>query len=171
MRIRIITFCALAAAAAARGPVVAQANAAFAGQWRIDLERSSSPPQLPFPVLDHRMMVALDGDNVAVTLTFSGAQGERQVQYTIVTDGKPHELPAFGGRTRSVRARWKKDRLTLSYTLAGGPLELDVAETWRIKESALELQYAVRMQDRSIVRTDLFVREGDAATAPTDSGR
>lgn len=142
----------------------AQANGDFVGTWRIDLERSDAMNREGLKIAG-TYTLALDGDNVQTQRTFE-AQGQTQaIDWMLITDGKPHEIPGMRS-PRKARAKWKKGKLTVSYTASfdtpRGAFDLDITETWKLnKDGELEILYATRMPNRTQTRTEIWVREGE----------
>lgn len=138
----------------------------FAGPWRLDVERSDpyGQGQQTRPLSNIDMTVTLYGDNVGVTRLFTAGLQERGDELTYVTDGKPHDVPGIAG-DRSTRARWKKNKLIISYTVTRqtqrGPFELDITETWSVSEDGSELTivYVTRAAQRAFNRKEIYVRE------------
>lgn len=140
------------------------ANPDFEGIWRIDLDRSDPINQQGLK-LDGSYTLALDGENVAITRTFVGGGQSQDVTWTLVTDGKPHEIPGMRA-PRKARAKWKKDKLSVSYTLSmdtpRGAFDLDITETWSInKQGELEILYATRLPNRTQTRREFYLRQGE----------
>jgi hypothetical protein len=138
------------------------ADANFAGTWRIDLERSDPMTQQGLKV-DNSYQVTLQGEDLAVIRTFYSQGQSQSVDWTFVTDGKPHEIPGLR-QSRTARTKWKKEKLTVSYTLSmdtpRGAFDLDVVETWSInKAGELEILYATRLPNRTQTRKEVFVRQ------------
>lgn len=148
------------------GGVTLAAEEGFVGAWRLDVERSDPYGQgqqtRPLPNID--MTVTLYGDNVGVERLYTVGMEERGIEFTYVTDGKPHDLPSIAG-SRSTRARWKKNKLVVSYTLARqtqrGPIDLDINETWSVSEDGDELTivYVTRAAQRAFNRKEIYVRQ------------
>ncbi|HVS12659.1 MAG TPA: hypothetical protein VMV46_01950 [Thermoanaerobaculia bacterium] len=147
----------LAAAGQAQAPELA-------GTWRIDLAASDASRNGPSP-RDTRLTVSLVGDDVRIAREIGlGAAQPRTHDATYVTDGKPHEVPGILQPTQQVRARWRKDKLQISYAISRqsprGAFELDVTEVWSVdKEGALQIAYSTRVQDRNVVRREIYRRE------------
>lgn len=161
--IRASSLLLLAGLLFASGPTFGTANAEFTGTWRIDLERSDAMNRQGLKVAG-TYRLALDGENLDVTRTFEAGGQTQAVAWTLVTDGKPHEIPGMRA-PRKARAKWKKDRLTISYTTTldtpRGAFDLDVTETWQIKDSEqLEIVYTTRLPNRTQTRREVWVREG-----------
>jgi hypothetical protein len=136
----------------------------LAGSWRIDLEASDAPRNGP-PLRDTRLTVSLVGDDVRITreIGLDTAQ-PRTHDATYVTDGKPHDVPGILQPTQKVRARWRKEKLQISYAISRqtprGAFELDVTESWSVHEDgALHVDYSTRMQDRNLTRREIYRRE------------
>ncbi|REJ80751.1 MAG: hypothetical protein DWQ30_12660 [Acidobacteria bacterium] len=137
-------------------------RSAFEGTWRIDLERSDPMTQQGLEV-DNAYRLTLDGENLQAVRTFYSGGREAAVDWTFVTDGKAHEIPGLR-RPRQARAKWKKDRLTVSYTLTletqRGDFDIDVVEPWKVTpDGELEIRYDSRMPSRSQTRREIYVRQ------------
>ena len=148
----LVLACFLATPAAA-----AIASDSLAGTWQLDLERSDERRQ-GRPLVDAEMTVEMVGDDVRATRSFAGG-----MSFTIdyVTDGKPHEVDTPIG-SQKVRARWKKEKLFLSYSISRdtprGAFELDVTETWTLKNGELNIGFSTRVGDRNLTRKEIWVR-------------
>ena len=155
---------ALLALIVTASPAIAQ-NDAFLGTWAIDLERSDAimPNGQKINSTYH---LSFEGSNMVVKRTFIGAGGQTQaMDWTVVTDGKPHELPGFR-KPRETRAKWKKDKLNMSYSMSfdtpRGAFDIDVQEIWKInKKGDLEITYVRRMPQRSETVTEIYTRSAD----------
>lgn len=153
-----------AGAAALPPPAFAQAaNPAFVGTWRSDLERSDAINREGLKV-DSTMKLSLSGDDLVIERSFvigGNAESDPTVSWTYVTDGKPHTVPGLRQTTREARAKWKKDKLTVSYTVGQqtpqGAFEVDVNETWQIEDNGdLVIRYLTRLPDRQQIRDEVF---------------
>ena len=147
---------ALAIAAFGAAPLAA-ANPDFAGIWQLDVDRSDSlplgrPGQEEPPPDDVELDVGLTGDDVVMSFTMRREDWPAPVQITqrLATDGKPHPIPNLRGGERTVRARWRKERLSLSYTVSLPFGEFDITETWQLSKDGSELQLTMhtRIPDR-----------------------
>jgi hypothetical protein len=156
--------CALFAAGLVLAAGVSAQSPELAGTWRIDLEASEATRNGP-PLRDTRLTVSMVGDDVRIAREIGlGTQQPRTHTATYITDGKPHEVPGIIAPTQEVRARWRKEKLQISYAISrqtpGGAFELDVTEVWTVnKNGALQIDYSTRMQDRNITRREVYVRE------------
>jgi hypothetical protein len=145
-------------------PAAAQPADSLAGTWSLDLERSD-PRRGPnaMPLVDTEIKVSMEGDDVRVVRNFETPQGARILDVTYQTDGKPHEITGPMGNPVTVRARWAKDKLRVSYTLSRGGFDLDITEIWSVgKEGELNIQYSTRMGDRMDNRKELYVRASES---------
>lgn len=147
---------------AANGRAVAQAG--FSGRWTLDVERSDPLTRGGEPLPEIQMTLEIRGDDVAISRELE-RNGQRQsLAVTYTTDGKPHDVTGPFGGTRATRARWKKDKLVVSYTLSRntqrGNFDLDITETWSLSKdgSELEISYLTRMGERTIPRQETYVR-------------
>jgi len=146
-------------------PELAQAQEGLSGPWSLDIERSDPLTRGGEPLPEIHMTLEIRGDDVVVSRQFE-RNGQRQtVDVTYTTDGKPHDVTGPFGGTRATRARWKKDKLVVSYTLSRntpqGNFDLDITETWSLSKdgSELEIDYLTRMGERTIPRKETYVRE------------
>ena len=137
-------------------------NPDFEGTWEIDLERSDpiNPQGLK---LDGSYTLTLDGENLATTRTITAGGQSQDIDWTFVTDGKPHEIPGMRA-PRKARTKWKKNKLNVSYTISmdtpRGAFDLDIVETWSInKKGELEILYATRLPNRTQTRREFYVRQ------------
>lgn len=138
------------------GPLLA-ANPDFAGTWQLDPDRSEAIGQ--FPVIEGTYEISLQGEDVKVVRTGYRNGQARTVEWLVITNGKPHDLPGLVGRPRSVRAKWKKDKLTQSYSISRGQTDIDITETWTINKSGeLEIRYSTRMAQQAQARTEYYTR-------------
>ncbi len=148
---------ALALAALGAAPLAA-ANPDFAGIWQLDADRSDSlapgrrAQQQQQPPVDVELDVSLNGEDVVLNYTMRRDDWPSPAQVTqeLITDGKPHESPGLQGRNRTVRVKWRKDKLAVSYTTRGPFGEFDVTETWQLSKDGSELQVTMhtRIPDR-----------------------
>jgi hypothetical protein len=146
------------ALAALGAPPLAAANPDFAGVWQLDLDRSDSlapgrrGQQQEQPPVDVELDVSLNGEDVVLTYTMRNDDWPQPAQVTqeLITDGKPHESPGLQGRNRTARAKWRKNKLGVSYTTRGPFGEFDVTETWQLSKDGSELQVTLhtRIPDR-----------------------
>ncbi len=136
------------------------ANPSFVGTWRIDLERSD--PMMGNVKVDNDYRLELDGENLEVVRVFRSQGQESAVEWTLMTDGKPHDIPGMR-EPRTVKAKWKKNRLSISYPLEletpRGSMTLDITEVWAInKAGELEVRTSTRTQRGQRTRTEIFTR-------------
>jgi hypothetical protein len=137
-------------------PVAARQDS-IAGDWELDVERSDGL-LANSPAIPSRLTIEIQGDDVNLKRSFGDALRERTLEATYVADGQPHDVSMLGG-TVPVRARWKKDKFSLSYTIARGGFESDVVETWSLsKNGELVIERASRIGDRPSVRKEFFRR-------------
>ncbi len=130
------------------------AEAGFAGTWNLDLQRSD-PRRQGQPLVATQLTIQLAGEDLTTTRHFGGG---RTFAVTYITDGKPHEVESPLG-SQTLRSKWKKDKLTVSYTVTrGGNFELDVTESWAVKDGELVMTFSSRVGDRNIVRKEIWVR-------------
>ena len=161
---------ALAIAILAAAPLAA-ANPDFAGIWQLDNERSDSlipvrPGQDPPPPADVELEISLEGEDVVLNYVMRRDDFPAPVQITqrLITDGKPMEMPDFTGRTRTVRVKWRKDKLSQSYTIVGPFGDFDTTETWQLSKDGSELKVRIQTripERRPIIRDLIFVPAAD----------
>lgn len=131
----------------------------MADAWRLDLEANDERRNGP-PLVDTRLTVSMVGAGVAIERAFTTGQGSRTHEATYVTDGKPHDVPGILTPNQTVRVRWRKEKLQISYAISRGGLELDVTQVWSIdKQGALGVLDSTRVQDRNITRREIYRRE------------
>jgi len=157
----------LVIAAFAASPLLA-ANPDFAGVWQLDNERSDSlaPGRAGRErpnTLDLELDIALTGEDLVMNYTMRNESLPGPVQFTqnLITDGKPTEMPDFQGGTRTARAKWRKNKLSVSYTRVTPFGDLDITETWQLSRDGSELQVKLhtRTQDpRPDIRNLIYVR-------------
>ena len=112
------------------------ANDRFAGDWVLDLAKSEGMRQKPRSLVQ---TVRIEDGNVGVHREFEPPEGEKQtVEFTYVTDGELHTIPAPRGRTRDVTAEWKGKKLVVRFEVEPREgLVVPIKETWRIKKGEL----------------------------------
>ncbi|MEM1248114.1 MAG: hypothetical protein AAGK22_17200 [Acidobacteriota bacterium] len=141
------------------------ANPELMGTWRMDLERSEA--MQGGLKIDNTYTLEAQGDDVKVRRTFYQGGQSTGVDWTFVTDGKPHEIPGLR-EPRLARTKWKKQKLNVSYTLSidtpRGEFNLDVTETWLLnKAGELEIRYVTRTPRGPQNRVEIYVREPGSA--------
>lgn len=130
------------ATALAAAPAAAQ-DERFVGIWQKDLTRSDAPwpgrHDRPQPnAADIEIEIRLVGEDVELVQTSRRPDWPtpRHIEATYTTDNKPHAAPDLGGGAmREVRARWRKKKLTVSYTVKLGQFEADVQQIWEITKN------------------------------------
>ena len=158
---------ALAIASLGAVPLAA-ANEDFAGVWQLDNERSDSlaPGRAGRErpnTLDLELDISLTGEDLIMNYTMRAENLPAPVQFTqdLVTDGKPAVMPNFQGGTRTARVKWRKDKLSVSYTRVTPFGDFDVTETWQLSKDGRELEVTLhtRTQDpRPDIRKLIYVR-------------
>ena len=158
---------ALAVASLGAAPSAAE-NPDFAGVWQLDNERSDSlaPGRAGRErpnTLDLELDISLTGEDLVMNYTMRSEDLPAPVRFTqnIVTDGKPHQMPGFQGGTRTARVKWRKDKLSVSYTRATPFGDFDITETWQLSKdgSELEVMLHTRTQNpRPDIRKLIYVR-------------
>jgi len=135
-------------------------NAELAGSWRLDVGASDERRNGP-PLVETQLTISMAGDDVRIERAFTTPDGAgRAHQATFVTDGKPHDVQGLLTPTQTVRARWRKEKLQISYAVSRGGIALDVTEVWSLdKQGALQILYSTRVQDRNITRREIYRRE------------
>jgi hypothetical protein len=135
----------------------------WSGSWELDLERSDPLVQQGPPLPATEMTVTREGERLVLSRRFEFQGAPREFAFAYVGDGEPHEVPGLLG-PRTTRARWKKDKLVVSYTVTrntpAGTIDLDTIETWSLSRDGKELtiDYSSRMGDRPVTRREVFVR-------------
>ena len=158
---------ALAVASLGAAPPAA-ANEGFAGVWQLDNERSHSlaPGRAGRErpnTLDLELDIALTGEDLVMNYTMRNENLPGPVQFTqnLITDGKPTEMPDFQGGTRTARVKWRKDKLSVSYTRVTPFGDLDITETWQLSKDGSELQVKLHTRTQSPrpdIRNLIYVR-------------
>ncbi len=158
---------ALAIASLGAAPLAA-ANEDLAGVWQLDNERSDSlaPGRAGREqpnTLDLELDISLTGEDLIMNYTMRSENLPAPVRFTqnLVTDGKPVVMPNFQGGTRTARVKWRKDKLSVSYTRITPFGDFDVTETWQLSKdgSELEVMLHTRTQDpRPDIRKLIYVR-------------
>jgi hypothetical protein len=157
----------LAIAMFAAAPLLA-ANPDFAGIWQLDNERSDSlaPGRAGRErpnTLDLELDIAVTGEDLVMNYTMRNENLPGPVQFTqhLITDGKPAEMPDFQGGTRTARVRWRKNKLSVSYTRVTPFGDLDITETWQLSKDGSELQVKLHTRTQSPrpdIRNLVYVR-------------
>ncbi len=137
----------LVAAVLAAAPAAAQ-DERFAGTWQKDYSRSDAPwpgrhdrPQVN--AADIEIEIRLEGEDIALIQTSRrrGWPSPRVVDVTYITNNKPHAARDLGsGSMLEVRARWRKKKLNVSYTVKLPSFEADVQQIWEITKDGDLLQ-------------------------------
>ena len=158
---------ALAVAWFAGAPAAAQ-DERFVGIWQKDISRSDAPypgrPDRPQPnAADIEIEFRLVGDDVELTQTSRRRDWPtpQHVDVTYVTNNKPHAAADLGsGRMQEVRARWRKKKLTVSFTVSFPGFEADVQQIWEItkKGELLQTNFGRGAEGRPDIRRNYFVR-------------
>lgn len=158
---------ALAVAWFAGAPAVAQ-DERFVGIWQKDIARSDAPwpgrHDRPQPnAADIEIELGLVGDDVELIQTSRRRDWPtpQHVNVTYVTDNKPHAAADLAsGRMQEVRARWRKKKLTVSFTVSLPGFEADVQHIWEITKQGDLLQTIVGRgaEGRPDIRKNYFVR-------------
>lgn len=157
----------LAATALTADPAAAQ-DERIAGIWQKDIARSDAPwpgrPDRPQPnAADIEIEISLVGDNVELVQSARRRDWPtpQHVDVTYVTDNKPHAAADLAsGRMQEVRARWRKKKLTVSFTVSLPGFEADVQQIWEITKQGDLLQTNVGRgaEGRPDIRRNYFVR-------------
>ncbi len=158
---------ALAIASLGAAPLAA-ANEGFAGVWQLDNERSDSlaPGRAGSEqpnTLDLELDIALTGEDLVMNYTMRSENLPGPVQFTqnLTTDGKPAVMPNFQGGTRTARVKWRKDKLSVSYTRATPFGDFDITETWKLSKDGSELEVMLHTRTqapRPDIRKLIYVR-------------
>ena len=158
---------AVAVAWFAGTPAAAQ-DERFVGIWQKDTARSDAPfpgrPDRPQPnAADIEIEFRLVGDDVELTQTSRRRDWPtpRHVNVTYVTNNKPHAAADLGsGRMQEVRARWRKKKLAVSFTVSLPGFEADVQQIWEItkKGELLQTNFGRGAEGRPDIRRNYFVR-------------
>jgi hypothetical protein len=137
----------LVAAALDAAPAAAQ-DERFVGTWQKDYSRSDAPwpgrhdrPQVN--AADIEIEIRLEGEDVALLQTSRRPAwpSPRIVEVTYITNNKPHAARDLGsGSLLEVRARWRKKKLNVSYTVKLPGFEADVQQIWEITKDGDLLQ-------------------------------
>ena len=131
-------------AALTPAPAAAQ-DERFAGSWVRDETRSDAPwrppGSPPTKRTETRIDISLVGEDVMMVFTLRPPDWDTSVQVpaNYITDNKPQQAPDFFGGQREVRARWRKKKLNIAYTVKIGPVEADVQEVWEISKNGQDL--------------------------------
>lgn len=159
---------ALVAAAPGAAPAAAQ-DERIAGIWQKDYTRSDAPfpgrHDRPQPnAADIEIEISLEGEDVVLIQTSRRRDWPtpRTVSVNYVTNNKPSPAPNLrGGGMQEVRSKWRKKRLTVSYTITF-PFEADVEETWQISKDGKDLVQTIfgrtAANPRPDIRKNYYVR-------------
>lgn len=158
---------ALAVAWFAGAPAAAQ-DERFVGIWQKDISRSDAPwpgrHDRPQPnAADIEIDIHFDGEDVMLIQTSRRRDWPtpQSVNVTYITDNKPHAAADLGsGRMNEVRARWRKKKLTVSYTVKLPRFEADVQQIWEITKDGdlLRTHVGRGAEGRPDIRKNYFVR-------------
>ena len=158
---------ALVIAAFGAAPAAAQ-DERMVGIWQKDLERSDAPfpgrPDRPQPnAADIEIEIRLAGDDVELTQTSRRRDwpSPRHLNVTYVTDNKLHPAPNLAnGMMQEVRARWRKRKLTVSFTINLPGFEADIQQIWEITKQGdlLQTNFGRGAEGRPDIRKSYFVR-------------
>ncbi len=157
----------LAIASLGAAPLAA-ANEGFAGIWQLDNERSDSLApgragrELP-NTADLEVDISLAGEDVVMHFTMRRDDQQAPIQFTqeLTTDGKPVVIPGIQGGTRTARVKWRKDKLSISYTRSTPFGDFDITETWQLSKDGSELQVTLHTRSqnpRPDIRKLIYVR-------------
>lgn len=143
----------------------------FNGAWQKDETRSDPPWRPPgTPATkrtDTKIDITLVGEDLMMVFTLRPPEWNTPVQVTAsyITDNKPQQAPDFAGGMREVRARWRKKKLEVSYTVKTPWFEADVQETWEISKDGNDLIQTnfgrTAENPRPDIRKNYFVRATD----------
>ena len=168
--VAVILGVALAMATFSTEPAVAQ-DERLIGIWQKDYSRSDAPwprrHDSPQPnAVDTEIDISLVGEDVVMNFTLRRRDWTTPVQVNAnyITDNKPQQAPDFRGGMREVRAKWRKKKLTISYTVKIGEFEADVQEFWELSKNGSDLiQKVVGRGDngRPDIRENYHVRATD----------
>ena len=131
-------------ASLAAAPAAAQ-DERFVGSWQRDETRSDPPFRMPGTPPTKRTDTSIDislvGEDVMMVFTLRPPDWDTSVQVpaNYITDNKPQQAPDFMGGQREVRARWRKKKLNIAYTLKTPWFEADVQEVWEISKNGKDL--------------------------------
>ena len=137
----------LIAAALDATPAAAQ-DERFVGTWQKDYSRSDAPwpgrrDRPHVNAADIELEISLEGENVALTQTSRRPAwpSPRIVDVTYIANNKPHAArDPDSGSLLEVRARWRKKKLNVSYTIKLPSFEADVQQIWEITKDGDLLQ-------------------------------
>lgn len=159
---------AVVATALAAAPAAAQ-DERMVGIWQKDLERSDADwphrhDRRQPNAADIEVEIGLDGEDVVMVFTSRRRDWPTPRTNTVryVTDNKPRPTPDIdNGTPQDVRAKWRKKRLSVSYTIKF-PFEADIEQTWQISKDGQDLVLTrmgrVAQQPRPDLRKNYFVR-------------
>jgi len=163
----VVVLCALAALLAATPGKAPQDQ--LSGLWQRDDSRGVRSYWMgEYPEMT--LEISVEGDTVHVRqalgtvrdgVTQQGS-GETFLEYSLILDGRPHEVAAPGSARRVATASWLAGALQVSSTLTlSGGLEVATTEVWRLIDggSALQIERTAQIPDRDTRRaTTVFAR-------------
>ncbi len=149
-------------------PAAAQ-DERIAGIWQKDHTRSDADwphrhDRRPANPPDVEIGISLEGEDVVLIQTSrrSDWPAPHTLRVNYVTNNRPNPAPNLrSGNLQEVRARWRKKKLTVSYTITF-PFEVDVEETWQISKDGKDLVQTIvgraASSERPDVRRNYYVR-------------
>lgn len=152
---------ALLMAALGAAPAAGQ-DERIVGIWRKDYMRSDADwphrqDRRPVNPPDIEIGIGLEGEDVVLVQT--SRRGDWPAPHTLrvkyITNNKPSPAPNLrNGQVHEVRARWRKKKLSVSYTLTF-PFEADVEEIWQISKDGKDLVQTILGRAASSPRPDI----------------
>ncbi len=151
----------LVMAALGAAPAAAQ-DERIAGIWQKDHTRSDADwphrhDRRPANPPDVEIGISLEGEDVVLIQTSrrSDWPAPHTLRVNYVTNNRPNPAPNLrSGNLQEVRARWRKKKLTVSYTITF-PFEVDVEETWQISKDGKDLVQTIVGRAASSERPDV----------------
>lgn len=134
------TLAMAAAAALLLTATPAAANGKFAGEWKLDrIEGGSGAPP---PEIDMSVVVSDEKIEVEQKIRPEGEE-EKELSYTLITNGEPHDVPGLDRVRKGLVAKWKGKRLNVNYKAEERGTDWDVRETWKLKKGELEVKTVI----------------------------
>ena len=135
----------------------AAANDKFAGEWKLDrIEGGSGAPP---PEID--MSVAVSDDKLEVEQKIRPVgEEEKELSYTLVTNGEPHDVPGLDRVRKGLVAKWKGKKLNVTYKAEESGRDWDVTETWKLRKGELEVRTVIPVpaMGRTIMWKAIYAR-------------
>ncbi len=121
----------------------------FSGTWSYNKDKSETGGEGgrgPGRMASTKLVVKQEKDKIVIERTGQGRDGETFTQKEEITlDGKENKVEGFGGRQRTVTAKWTDEGKTLTFSSVmvmerdGNEFEMKSSEVWSLAEEGKEL--------------------------------